>query len=176
MGVQSEALEKVNNNLNAIRIQQQTAGKGGVAFPQEPYSGAKKRSPKKGIIRNVKTANMTEEEVKSATDASTGLSEAGKIMRRARRTKTLSETDYESEVEPPSVPPFVIGGGYPSEAGGSSSEGPGGRGFPMSGIRSKINIQKDLKAQGIPFKTRMPAKEIQQIALAAGINIYVEAD
>ena len=158
MGVQAEAMQDVRNNLNAIRIEQQTAGKKKVAFPVEPYSGKSKVRFANEVASDIEEAKMTEDDVKSSSDASTGLSEAEKIMRRAKRTTTLSETDYESEVEPSLFPP---GGG-----GGISLPRRSGTGF-----RTKQSIMADLKRQNIKFKTSMKAKQIQEIAQRAGINI-----
>ena len=160
MGVQSEALEKVNNNLNAIRIEQQTAGKRKVAFPVEPFSGSDERNIRGGISSDIDDARETEyDDVKNATDASTGLSEAEKIMRRASRTKTLSETEADTDAEETKsefpVPAVPL--------------------LPPRGRRSKkkpaTDLKKELKEQGIKVPSSYDAAQIRKLAEQTGISL-----
>jgi len=175
--VSTAQMKQVGENLNAIRMEQQTAGKKKVAFPVEPYSGKKKVDFAVEIASDIEEAKMTEDEVSAASDASTGYSAAEAIAAKMRKQlKRLgkqptsafdpiidtTDTDYESD-DRPAFPPGG-GGGLP----------PRGRGRPQgakSNMRSKQNIIADLKAQNIPFKTSMNAKQIQEIAELNGIVI-----
>jgi len=169
--VSTAQMKEVSENLNAIRMEQQTAGKKKVAFPVEPFSGKNKENFAEEVKSDIDDAKMTEQEVTAASDASTGYSAAEAIAAKMRRQlKKLgkepksafepiidtTDTDYESEVEPAPTVPLP-----PSRA---------------SGMRSKAAIMKDLKAQGISFKTAMKAKQIQEIAARAGIVIEKEQD
>lgn len=164
MGVQSEALEKVNNNLNAIRIEQQTAGKRKVAFPVEPFSGSDERNIRGGISSDIDDARETEyDDVKNATDASTALSEAERIMRRASRTKTLSETEADTDAEEtksdfpvPPVPALLP---------------PRGRRSRRSEKKPATDLKKELKEQGIKVPSSYDAAQIRKLAEQTGISL-----
>ena len=51
--VSTAQMKQVGENLNAIRMEQQTAGKKKVAFPVEPYSGKKKVDFAAEIARDI---------------------------------------------------------------------------------------------------------------------------
>jgi hypothetical protein len=161
MTTTTEQLKGVRNNLNAIRIEQQTAGRRRVAFPVEPYSGASQSDFREDIETDIDDARRTEEEdIRSATDASTAISEGEEIMRRARRTTTLSETEADtdaeetkSELPSPLLPPR------------------GRRPRVSNPNKNKAELIKELKQQGVKVPSSLNAAQVRKIAQQSGISL-----
>jgi len=167
MSTTTEGLKAVKNNLNAIRIQQQTAGKRRVAFPVEPFSGASNFNFKENVENDIEDAIRTEEEdIKSETDASTGLTLGERIMQKAtQRTKEIlrSETEAEtgvdtdaeeetkSDLPAPLLPPRGRRGRLPQ--------------------KSATELKRELRANDIPFRSGANANEVREIATTAGISL-----
>tara|TARA_R110002012_G_scaffold170671_3_gene335199 strand:+ start:1877 stop:2386 length:510 start_codon:yes stop_codon:yes gene_type:complete len=167
MGVTSEALEGVRNNLNAIRIQQQTAGRRRVAFPVEPYGGASQSNFREEIETDIDDARRTEEEdIRFATDASTGISEGEEIMRRARRTSTLSETEADTEAEAEETKSEFP---FPEPRALLPPRGRRGRG--QSNKKSASDLKKELKEEGVKVPSSLNAAQIRKLAEQSGVSL-----
>ena len=176
MSTTTEGLKAVKNNLNAIRIQQQTAGKRRVAFPVEPFSGASNYNFKENVESDIEDAIRTEEEdIRSETDASTGYTAAEAIA--AKMKKQIEKLGK----QPTSAfDPIIDTTDADTEAAAEEEETKSEFSAPLlpprgrrgrSAKKSATELKKELRANDIPFRSGVSAEEVRDIAKTNGISL-----
>jgi len=180
MTTTTEELKGVRNNLNAIRIEQQTAGRRRVAFPVEPYGGASQFDFREDIETDIDDARRTEEEdIRTATDASTGYSAAEAIAAKMRKQikklgkqptsafdpiidTTEAETEAEAAAEEAAAAARAASVLLPPR---------GRRGRGQSNKKSASDLKKELKQEGVKVPSSFNAAQIRKLAEDSGVSL-----